>query len=222
MSYIQYLTKNGLIKTKKITSVDSGLRTVFTIDKIEEDFFILALFENNIKISGLQFDSLENLDQLAYINSDIFDISAISSTNFFNEQTVVVLSYLKPSINNEINNTLSHNFLINGVYKALDLNSLPDLAKTFLLYIKVNINVPTPTYITPVNQVFGDSTLSTTTFSSYMFYGYASAPVMASRDTMNFYYVPANTPFFAKVFNGTSLPTENKPSAFCFGYELKS
>nr|WP_315160313.1 hypothetical protein [uncultured Flavobacterium sp.] len=219
MNYIQYLTKNGLIKTKQITSVDSGLRTVFLIDNIQEDFFILALFENNIKISGLEFDSSENLDQLAFINSDIFDISTISSTNFFNEQTVVVLSYLNPSINNKINNTLSHDFLINGIYKTLELNSLPDLAKNFLVYIKVNINVLTATYITPVNQLFGDTTLSTTSFP-YLFYGYASAPVMASLDTINFYYVPANTPFFAKVFNGTSLPTANKPTAFCFGYSL--
>lgn len=219
MNYIQYLTKNGLIKTKQITSVDSGLRTVFLINKIQEDFFILALFENNIKISGLEFDSSENLDQLAFINSDIFDISTISSTNFFNEQTVVVLSYLNPSINNKINNTLSHDFLINGIYKTLELNSLPDLAKNFLVYIKVNINVLTATYITPVNQLFGDTTLSTTSFP-YLFYGYASAPVMASLDTINFYYVPANTPFFAKVFNGTSLPTANNPTAFCFGYSL--
>lgn len=219
MNYIQYLTKNGLIKTKQITSFDSGLRTVFLIDKIQEDFFILSLFENNIKITGLEFDSSENYDQLAFINSDIFDISSISSTNFFNEQTVVVLSYLNPSINNNNNNTLSHYFLINGVYKTLELNALPDLAKNFLVYIKANINVLTATYITPVNLTFGDTTLSTATFP-YIFYGYASAPVMASLDTINFYYVPANTPFFAKVFNGTSLPTANKPTAFCFGYSL--
>lgn len=92
-NYIQYLTKKGIVKTKSVTFTKNYFETTFEVSGINEDFFILSVFENNVKKSGLGFQNLDNPDMLGFINSNFFDINLIPDNSFFPAEQIVVLTY---------------------------------------------------------------------------------------------------------------------------------
>lgn len=92
-NYIQYLTKKGIVKTKSVIFVKNYYETTFEVSGINEEFFILSVFENNVKKSGLGFQNIYNPDMLGFINSNFFDINLIPDNTFFPAEQIVVLSY---------------------------------------------------------------------------------------------------------------------------------
>lgn len=92
-NYIQYLTKKGIVKTKSVLFTKNYFETIFEVSGINEEFFILSVFENNVKKSGIGFQNLDNPDMLGFINSNFFDINLIPDNSFFPAEQVVVLSY---------------------------------------------------------------------------------------------------------------------------------
>jgi len=102
-NYIQYLNLKGQVKTKSVTFVKNDTNTTFEVSGIIEEFFILAVFENNIKKSGIGFENIDNIDMLAFVNSNFFDVNLIPQNHFLPSEQVVVMSY-----NNEYNNTKSN------------------------------------------------------------------------------------------------------------------
>ncbi|MBF2709247.1 hypothetical protein [Flavobacterium soyangense] len=92
-NYIQYLTNKDIIKTKEVVFFNNGVNTTFTVSGINEDFFILSVFQNNLRVLGVGFDDIENNDMLGFLNSDILDISLIPRNSFLSSQTVVTMSY---------------------------------------------------------------------------------------------------------------------------------
>lgn len=92
-NYIQYLTKKGIVKTKSVTFTKNYYETTFEVSGINEDFFILSVFENNVKKSGIAFQNIDNVDMLGFINSNFFDINLIPDNSFFPSEQIVVLTY---------------------------------------------------------------------------------------------------------------------------------
>lgn len=107
-NYIQYVNRFGVIKTKSVVFSKGNENTTFEVSGINESFFILAVFQNNIKVNGVGFDNLENNDMLAFINSNLFDLSTIPSNAFLNSEQVVTMSYNNAYISSlSLNNSLS-------------------------------------------------------------------------------------------------------------------
>lgn len=92
-NYIQYLTRNGSVKTKSVVFVKNDTNTTFEIKGITEEYFILSVYENNIKKTGVGFDNIDNIDMLAFINSNFYDINTIPQSSFLSPEEKVILSY---------------------------------------------------------------------------------------------------------------------------------
>lgn len=111
-NYIQYATKLNIVKTKSVVFVDNGINTTFRVEGIIEEFFILAVFQNNVRILGVGFDDLENNDMLGFINSELTDLQLIPQNAFLASEQIVTMSYnneyLK-SLSNSVPNSNSKN-----------------------------------------------------------------------------------------------------------------
>lgn len=130
-NYIQYLTKKGIVKTKSVIFVKNYYETTFEVSGINEEFFILSVFENNVKKSGIGFQNIDNVDMLGFINSNFFDINLIPDNSFFPSEQIVILTYNQEYIRtaSDYVNALNpdHAYLLNFCEKNFP-------AKTF--YIK--------------------------------------------------------------------------------------
>lgn len=104
-NYIQYVTRNGSVKTKSVVFVKNDINTTFEVKGIIEDYFILSVFENNIKKTGVGFENIDNNDMLAFINSNLFDINTIPQNSFLSPEEIVVMSYNNEYLNNLFNVT---------------------------------------------------------------------------------------------------------------------
>lgn len=91
-TYIQYATLNGNIRTIEVERevVDTKIR--FTVQGIQEDFFLLNLFDKNKKVEGLTFDNVQNLQMLSFLNSDFQTLEAIPEQFYFKAFDVIEIS----------------------------------------------------------------------------------------------------------------------------------
>lgn len=92
-NYIQYVNDLGRIQTKSVLFEVGNHDTYFTVEGINEPFFILSVFENNLKKEGLGFVNLDNELMLSFINDSNVDLSNVPKTAFFNPLQKVVISY---------------------------------------------------------------------------------------------------------------------------------
>jgi hypothetical protein len=92
-NYIQYVNEFNKVQTKPVSFVDDGENTRFVVQGIKENFFILAVFQNNIQVFGIGFDDIENNDMLSFLNSNIVDLDCIPNNAFLNAEQVVTMSY---------------------------------------------------------------------------------------------------------------------------------
>jgi hypothetical protein len=92
-NYIQYVNEFNKVQTRPVTFVDDGENTRFVVQGIKENFFILAVFQNNIQVFGIGFDDIENNDMLSFLNSNIVDLDCIPNNAFLNAEQVVTMSY---------------------------------------------------------------------------------------------------------------------------------
>lgn len=92
-NYVQYVNELGKIQTKPVLFLNDGVNTTFVVQGIQENFFILGVYENNIQRYGIGFDDIENNDMLAFINSNIIDLDCIPPNAFLNSEQVVTMSY---------------------------------------------------------------------------------------------------------------------------------
>lgn len=164
-NYIQYVNQFGVIKTKSVVFTKGLINTTFQVSGINESFFILAVFQNNIKVNGVGFDDLENNDMLAFINSNLFDLSTIPSNAFLNSEQVVTMSYNNeyikglssyvPLKTNELIYFESYlkvthpnsTFIIQPFVQSYDLNTGISYDQTILFYAK-NYGAPVSIYNT--------------------------------------------------------------------------
>jgi hypothetical protein len=94
-NYIQYLTRNNKLKIAPLMINDNSngrVGSVYISTLIQEEFFIVAVYYNNVQTFGLGFDNLENDPMLAVINSPFTDVSLILEQDFFPPLTPVVFS----------------------------------------------------------------------------------------------------------------------------------
>lgn len=99
-NYVQYVNRNGIVKAKNVVFEDDGTTTRFTVDGIDEEFFIFAIYQNNIQRFCVGIDNLENTDMLGFINANVVDLSSIPSYAFLQSQTVVQFSYNNDYVQN--------------------------------------------------------------------------------------------------------------------------
>lgn len=92
-NYIQYVNERGKVQTRPVQFNDDGVNTTFVVQGIQENFFILGVYQNNIQIYGVGFDDIENNDMLAFLNSNIIDLDCIPNNAFLNAEQVVTMSY---------------------------------------------------------------------------------------------------------------------------------
>lgn len=103
-NYIQYVTRLDVVKTKAVIFTDNGINTTFKVEGIIEEFFILAVFQNNLRILGVGFDDIENNDMLGFLNSESQDLSLIPKNAFLNSEQIVTMSYNNAYLKNLANN----------------------------------------------------------------------------------------------------------------------
>lgn len=99
-TYIQYLTKGGQIKTIEVEKETVSENYKYTVQGIQEEFFLLNLFDNNKKVVGITFDNIQNLQMLAFLNSDFQTIEVIPEMFFINAFETVILSIQIPTVPN--------------------------------------------------------------------------------------------------------------------------
>ncbi|MFV5699002.1 hypothetical protein ACM55H_11600 [Flavobacterium sp. ZT3R17] len=102
-NYIQYLTLSRIIKTKSVTFVNNGTTTTFVVNGINEEFFILSVFQNNLKVSGVGFENFDNTDMLSVINDNFMDVDLISDSSFLTPLQSVTMSYNNEYVKNQKN-----------------------------------------------------------------------------------------------------------------------
>lgn len=144
INYIQYINSHGAIKTKRVVRSVVGNKTKFTISGIQEKFFILSLFQNNIRVFGLELEGIENDDQLAFLNTDIFDLEFIPKFAYFNSETTLV-------------------FFVENDYVSLQSSALQFYQKTneYLFFESYCKTLGIPFLITPFLVHKGTSVYST-------------------------------------------------------------
>ncbi|WP_026713654.1 hypothetical protein [Flavobacterium daejeonense] len=99
-NYVQYVNRHGIVKAKNVIFEDDGTTTRFTVDGIDEEFFIFAIYQNNIQRFCVGIDNLENTDMLGFINANMVDLSSIPPYAFLQSQTVVQFSYNNEYVQN--------------------------------------------------------------------------------------------------------------------------
>lgn len=99
-NYVQYVNRHGIVKAKNVVFEDDGTTTRFTVDGIDEEFFIFAIYQNNIQRFCVGIDNLENTDMLGFINANMVDLSSIPPYAFLQSQTVVQFSYNNEYVQN--------------------------------------------------------------------------------------------------------------------------
>lgn len=92
-NYIQYVNQSGFVKTRNVIFVDNGETTTFDVGGINEDFFIFAVFQNNIQRFGIGFENFDNNDMLGFINTSVVDLGLVPSNAFLASEQVVTMSY---------------------------------------------------------------------------------------------------------------------------------
>ena len=101
MNFIQYLNENNQIKTVGVL-VDAAetnfALSSFIVSGINENFFILSLFLDNVKQSSVDFPNSPNMEQISVINDTFTDLGTINLNSFFPSETVVKLSLRKELI----------------------------------------------------------------------------------------------------------------------------
>ncbi|WP_395048383.1 hypothetical protein [Flavobacterium sp.] len=102
-NYIQYVTKLDIVKTKSVIFEDNGTNTTFKVQGIIEDFFILSVFQNNIRVLGVGFDDIENNDMLGFLNSESQDLALVPRNAFLSSEQVVTMSYNNEYLKEEKN-----------------------------------------------------------------------------------------------------------------------
>lgn len=90
-SYIQYTNQNGTIKSLAVQRNVIENELHFVIPPIQEDFFILGLYDLNKRVLGVTFLNVTNLDNLGFLNSDFQDIEAIPEMAFIQANTDVTI-----------------------------------------------------------------------------------------------------------------------------------
>ncbi len=106
-TYIQYLNKNGNVKSVEVDRQVEGSLIIYTTPKINEDFFVLGLFEKNLRVFGLTFMNVQNLDNIAFLNSDFQSVDAIPEISFNLANTEIAI--VKDTQNYDINFSLPFN-----------------------------------------------------------------------------------------------------------------
>lgn len=102
-NYVQYVNLNGKVKTKSVVFQDNGENTTFQVKGIIEPFFILAVFQNNLKVVGVGFDDIENNDMLGFVNSNFVDLDTIPNNAFLESEQVVTMSYNNEYLKRNLN-----------------------------------------------------------------------------------------------------------------------
>lgn len=94
-SYVQYANLNGSIKTVPVQRniIDNEIH--FVMPPIQEDFFILGLYDHNKRVFGVTFFNVTNLDNLGFLNSEFQTLEAIPELAFnqANSQITIVKDF---------------------------------------------------------------------------------------------------------------------------------
>jgi hypothetical protein len=100
-SYVQYITANGVIKVKEVERQVESNEIIYNLYGINEDFFILGVYDLNKRVLGVTFGNVENLEMIAFLNSDFQSVEALPKNSFFPPNTFV--SIFKDTVNYDIN-----------------------------------------------------------------------------------------------------------------------
>lgn len=185
-NYIQYVNKNGIVKAKNVVFDKGEETTTFTVSGIDEEFFIFAIYENNIQRFCVGIENLENTDMLGFINSNMVDLSCIPEYAFLQPQTSVEFSY-----NNEYVENFRHG--VQSGSGASDSSTDPDDLKYLKALMKSLYPTHTFTYV-PWSVTYDNQ--------------------MPNREEQpNLYSYGNHTCFFATLYFNGNLYLENKLSS---------
>ncbi|WP_310560621.1 hypothetical protein [Flavobacterium sp.] len=99
--YVQYINKTGRIKVKELERQVEASEIIYNLSGIDEDFFLLSLFDNNQRVLGLTFGNVQNLDMISFLNSDFQSVDALPEIAFLTANQYV--SIVKDTTNYDIN-----------------------------------------------------------------------------------------------------------------------
>lgn len=102
-NYIQYVTRKGIVKARSVVFQDNGETTTFDVNGINEDFFIFAVFQNNLQRYGIGFENFDNVNMLSFINSNMVDLACVPENSFLPSEQVVTMSYNNDYVKNFFN-----------------------------------------------------------------------------------------------------------------------
>ncbi len=131
-TYIQYLTRSGLVKTVEVERVEEAQFVKFTVSGIQEEFFLLNLFDNNKKIDGLTFDNVQNLQMLSFLNSDFQTVEVIPDNFYMNAFDVVVISLDRSALPAVSNSVVVENFPYPQQCFVENFPNFPDVQHVFI------------------------------------------------------------------------------------------
>jgi hypothetical protein len=81
-TYVQYVNKNGCVKVKQVEREVDGTNVFYNLDGINEEFFILGLYDLNKRVLGVTFSNIQNLDMIAFLNSDFQTVELLPEISF--------------------------------------------------------------------------------------------------------------------------------------------
>jgi hypothetical protein len=100
-TYVQYVTKNGHIKVKELDRSVEANEIIYNLSGVQEDFFLLGLYDTNKRVLGLTFGNVQNLDMIAFLNSEFQSIDALPEMAFL--PAYIDLSIVKDTTEYDIN-----------------------------------------------------------------------------------------------------------------------
>jgi hypothetical protein len=95
MNYFQYIDSTYAVKVKEFAPSEGG----YKVEGIENDFFILAVFIDNVRVLGVEFNGLDDINMLSVVNdANIVDLNTISENSFLLAYTefYVITPYKPP------------------------------------------------------------------------------------------------------------------------------
>lgn len=81
-TYVQYITTKGHIKVKEVERQVEALEVIYMLSGIQEEFFLLGLYDLNKRVLGVTFGNVQNLEMIAFLNSDFQSVEALPETAF--------------------------------------------------------------------------------------------------------------------------------------------
>jgi hypothetical protein len=148
-TYVQYVTKNGFVKVKQVERDVDGTNVFYNLDGINEEFFILGLYDLNKRVFGVTFANIQNLDMIAFLNSDFQTVELLPEISFLPPLQFVAM--VVDTLNYDINFDVvpaGQSLIVSNLpqVQSVNVQNLPDVQSVVLTAAPNTYKVPMMSY----------------------------------------------------------------------------